>query len=70
MKLHEAIDAVLAERPGRTYRELADAIKARGLYLKASDGLPAEAKQINARVKTARYRDRYRVDDDGRVFPA
>ena len=70
MKLHEAIDIVLAERPGRTYRELATTIKARGLYLKPSNGLPPEPGKISARVKTKQYRDFYRVDHDGRVFPA
>lgn len=70
MTLHEAINDLLAERPGRTYRELAPAIKERRLYVKLSDGLPPEPKQINARVKTERYRDLYRVDHLGRVFPA
>jgi hypothetical protein len=69
MTLNEAIDVVLAERPGRNYRELAAQIKARGLYLKR-DGLPPEPGQINARVKAKEYRDRYRVDELGRVYPA
>jgi hypothetical protein len=69
MKLHEAIDVALADRPGQTYRELAASIETRGLYVKPSDGRPAPPRQINARVTAKRYRDRYRVDHDGRVFP-
>jgi hypothetical protein len=69
MHLDGAIDLLLAERPGRTYRELAAAIKARRLYIKPSDRLPPEPKQVNARVMNKTYRDRYHVAD-GRVFPA
>lgn len=46
MKLHEAIDAVLADRPaGMSTRELADEIERRGLYLKG-DGKPASPGQV------------------------
>jgi hypothetical protein len=69
MTLHAAIDAVLAERPGSSYRELAKRIKALDLYLKR-DGLPAGSRQINARVKTHGYRSRYRVDENSLVWPA
>jgi hypothetical protein len=69
MTLDAAIDLVVAERPGRTYRELAERIEQAGLYLKR-DGLPAGSGQINARVKSARYRDRYRIDDGGLVWSA
>jgi|CZKG01.1.fsa_nt_gi hypothetical protein len=53
MKLHEAIDAVLADRPaGMSARELADEIERRGLYIKG-DGEPASPGQVNARVLVA-----------------
>jgi hypothetical protein len=62
MKLHEAVDAVLADRPaGMTTRELADEIERRGLYLKG-DGKSAPPGQVNARVGNKTYRDRYRKD--------
>lgn len=69
MTLDAAIDEVLNERPGRSYREIAARIARRKLYVKA-DGLPAEPKQINARVKAANYSRKYRVDDNGLVWPA
>ncbi len=69
MTLDAAIDEVLNERPGRSYHEIATQIARRELYVKA-DGLPAEPKQINARVRTAKYRSKYRVDDNGLVWPA
>jgi hypothetical protein len=56
MKLHEAIDAVLADRPaGMRARELAEEIERRGLYLKV-DGKLALPGQINARVGNKTYR--------------
>ncbi|HXB15667.1 MAG TPA: hypothetical protein VNV44_07955 [Solirubrobacteraceae bacterium] len=69
MTLDAAIDEVLNERPGRSYREIAARIARRNLYLKA-DGLPAEPKQINARVRAADYGSKYRVDDNSLVWPA
>jgi hypothetical protein len=67
MKLHEAIDAVLVDRPaGMSMRELADEIERRGLYLKG-DGQPASPGQVNARVGNKTYRDRYRKDHLGRI---
>jgi hypothetical protein len=67
MKLQEAIDAVLADRPaGMSTRELADEIQRRGLYLKG-DGQPASPGQVNARVGNKTYRDRYRKDHLGRI---
>jgi hypothetical protein len=67
MKLHEAIDAVLADRPaGLSTRELADEIERRGLYLKG-DGKPASPGQVNARVGNKTYRDHYRKDLLGRI---
>lgn len=67
MKLHEAIDAVLADRPaGMSTRELADEIERRGLYLKG-DGEPASPGQVNARVSNKTYRHRYRKDHLGRI---
>ncbi len=70
MKLHEAIDAVLADRPaGMSTRELADEIERRGLYLKR-DGKPASAGQVNARVGNKTYRNRYRKDHLGRIYLA
>ncbi|HEV2974184.1 MAG TPA: hypothetical protein VGX69_04220 [Solirubrobacteraceae bacterium] len=69
MTLDEAIDQVLDERPGRSYRDLAARIQTLGLYLKG-DGLPAEPKQINARVKARHYQGKYRVDGNGLVWPA
>lgn len=69
MTLDEAIDQVLSERPGRSYRALAARIERLALYLKG-DGLSAEPKQINARVKAENYQSKYRVDDDGLVWPA
>jgi hypothetical protein len=66
MRLHEAIDAVLADRPGgMTAREIADEIKRRGLFLKPSDGKPPLPGQINARVGNATYRERYSKDHLG-----
>jgi hypothetical protein len=70
MKLHAAIDAVLADRPaGMSARELADEIERRGLYVKG-DGEPASPGQVNARVGNRTYRDRYRKDHLGRIFLA
>jgi hypothetical protein len=69
MTLNEAIDQVLSERPGRSYRDLAARIETLGLYLKG-DGLPAEPKQVNARVKAEGYQSKYRVDDNVLVWPA
>lgn len=70
MKPHEAIDAVLADRPaGMSTRELADEIERRRLYLKG-DGQPASPGQVNARVgykSNKTYRDRYRKDHLGRI---
>lgn len=69
MKLHEAIDAVLADRQaGMTARELADEINRRGLYARA-DGQPVPSVQISARVGNKTYRDRYRRDYAGRISP-
>ena len=68
MKLHEAIDAVLADKPtGMTAREIAEEIKRRGLYIKPSDDRSAPPKQISARVGNKTYRDRYRKDHLGRI---
>ncbi len=68
VKLHEAIDTVLAEsRSGMYARELADEIERRGLYIKPSDGQPAPTRQIHARVGNKTYRDRYRRDHLGRI---
>lgn len=67
MKLHEAIDTVLANRPaGMSARELADEIERRGLYLRG-DGKPASPGQVNARVGNKTYRDRYRKAHLGRI---
>ena|ERR1700733_5507899 len=56
MKLHEAIDAVLADRPaGMSTRELADELQRRGLYLKG-DGKPVSPGQVNARVGNKTYK--------------
>jgi hypothetical protein len=67
MKLHEAIDAVLVDRPaGISARELADEIERRGLYLKG-DCEPASPGQVNARVGNKTYRDRYRKDHLARI---
>jgi hypothetical protein len=68
LKLHEAIDNVLADKPyGMTARELADEIKRRKLFLKPSDGRPPLPGQINARVGNVTYRDRYAKDHLGRI---
>jgi hypothetical protein len=68
VKLHQAIDAVLAGDPdGLTAKEIADEIERRGLYVKPSDGNPAPASQIAARVGNKTYRDKYRKDENGRI---
>lgn len=68
MKLHEAIDAVLRDhRNGLHSREIADEIDRRGLYTKPSDGKPAPARQITARVGSKTYRDRYNKTEDGLI---
>jgi hypothetical protein len=67
MKLHEAIDAVLANGPaGMSTRELAGEIERRGLYFKG-DGKPASPGQVNARLGNRTYRDRCRKDHLGRI---
>jgi hypothetical protein len=71
MKLHEAIDAVLAERSaGATAREIADEIKRRGLYIKPSDGKPPLPGQISARINNKTYQDRYHKDHLDRISAA
>lgn len=70
MKLHEAIDAVLADRPaGMAVRELSGEINRRGLYARA-DGQRVPPAQISARVTNKTYRDRYRKDHLDRIFSA
>jgi hypothetical protein len=48
-------------------RELADAINRAGLYVRPSDAAPLQAKQVAARVRQRKYRDRYRIDDEHRI---
>jgi len=68
VKLHEAIDEVLADHAdAQTAREIADEIERRGLYFKPSDGQPAPARQITARVGNKTYRARYEKGADGRI---
>jgi 5-methylcytosine-specific restriction protein A len=68
MELHEAINAVLKDRPsGMTSRELADEINRRDLYVRPSDGRPVAAGQISARVGNKTYSDRYHKDQHGRI---
>lgn len=68
MKLHEAIDAVLAgHSDGLTAKEIADEIERRGLYVKPSDGNPAPASQIAARVGNKTYRAHYEKDAEGHI---
>jgi len=69
MTLDTAIDMILAERPGIYPREIAKAINERGLY-RQKDGKPVPASQITARVGNKTYRDRYRKEDDGRIYLA
>jgi hypothetical protein len=67
VKLHEAIDTVLADRPVGMYaREIADEINRRGLYTRG-DGEPLPMKQIYSRISNETYRDRYRRDEAGRI---
>lgn len=68
MLLHEAIDALLAKRPGMTSHELADQINRRKLY-RRGDGEQIVPGQVSARVGNKTYRDRYRKED-GRLIPA
>jgi hypothetical protein len=68
MKLHDAIDSVLAEHPdGLTAKDLARQINRRKLYVKPSDGKKVPPGQIAARVGNKTYRERYRRDDLGRI---
>jgi hypothetical protein len=68
VKLHEAIDVVLADhQDGLTAKEIADEIERRELYVKPSDGQPAPAHQIIARVCNKTYRARYEKDTEGRI---
>jgi hypothetical protein len=68
MTLHDAIDAVLeSTRVPTSTRDVANLINARRLYVRRSDGGPVEAKQIAARVRLPTYRDRYVIDDEGRI---
>lgn len=69
MKLHEAIDVLLAERGCMYAPELADEINRRGLYIRG-DRKPLPSKQVHARVGNKTYRDRYCRDDLGRICPA
>jgi hypothetical protein len=66
--LHEAIDTLLAARPGMTSRELADGINRRNLY-QCGDGQPIQPKQVSGRVANKTYRDSYRKED-GRISPS
>jgi hypothetical protein len=71
MKLHEAIDVVIDQRPsGMTAREIADEIDRRKLYVKPSDGKPVPPRQITARVGNKTYRSRYCKGQDGLITKA
>lgn len=69
MKLHEAIDMLLAERGCMYAHELADEINRRALYVRA-DRNPLPARQVHARVGNKTYRDHYRRDNLGRICAA
>lgn len=64
LRLHEAIVEVLSEVPtkGLTSSEIAAAINERASYVRPSDGMPLEAKQIAARVRRPTYRGLFEVD--------
>jgi hypothetical protein len=68
LKLHEAIDTVLADQPGgMTAREIANEVNRRKLYVKRSDGKKVKPGQITARVANRTYCNGYRKDDSGRI---
>lgn len=68
VKLHDAIDEVLADYPdGLSSREIADEIERRQLYLRPSDGQAATASQVSARVGRKTYSDRYERLSDGKI---
>ncbi|MGN6372149.1 MAG: hypothetical protein ACTHM1_04050 [Solirubrobacteraceae bacterium] len=69
MKLHEAIDILLAENGCMYARDLADEINRRALYARA-DGNPVPSSQVYARIGNKTYRDRYSRDELGRVCTA
>jgi hypothetical protein len=66
MKLHEAIDTLLAEKVCMHAPELADEINRRSLYVRG-DGQPLPSNQVHARVGNKTYRDRYGRDETGRI---
>lgn len=63
---HEAIHVVLRNGP-LLPEEIAEQIKARGLWVRPSDGHPPAAKQISARVRRETYRDQFTIGPDRRI---
>jgi hypothetical protein len=67
VKLHEAIDTVLAgHQEGLTAKEVATEINRRKLY-RRSDGTKVPPGQITGRVGNKSFREGYRKDEDGRI---
>lgn len=68
MLLHDAIVTVLQERGNvwMTYREISDAIAARQLYIRPSDGEPPPPGQISARAH--HHLDLFEFDKSGELI--